>query len=200
MPDAFLRFAMAVPPLAAIGIPTLADAKANAADGASVCGTLLRAAFVESAPRDRFEFANGSSAGWRVAALTLDLEGSAGRLVFDTAEGGVGVEVFQPFRAEEGPVRLRDARVPGDGEERLALEFDESGSGAFVSGETFVFSIDVDDRLADSELGQIRVSGSEIEGGRLSVELVHDDGMAESLAGRLDERAVAELVGTPCPG
>lgn len=120
--------------------------------------------FTESAPRDRFEVINDSSPGQRIQRLTLNLTGSAGRLIFDTAEGGTGVEVFQPFRVESGEARLSKTPVVKDGSDRLELTFTQ-----FEPGQRLVFSIDVDDRLPASDLGQIRVSGSEMAGALLSV-------------------------------
>lgn len=120
--------------------------------------------FTESAPRDRFEIRNNSSASQRIQRLTLDLNGSAGRLIFDTTEGGTGVDVFQPFRIEPGTARLGGTPVVLDGSERLSVDFTR-----FEPGDSFQFSIDVDDRLTASDLGQTRVSGSEMQGARLTV-------------------------------
>jgi len=206
-----VRCIVAAGPLVALSaVAALTASAPTAAEGRDACGARLDGAFVESAPRDRFEFTNASRPGWTVAGLTLDLDGSAGRLVFDTAPGGQGVEVFQPFRTESGVVRVADVRAPDDGGETLALEFvattrnaSEGDAGAdagvFDAGATYVFSIDVDDRLRESDLGQIRVSGSEIAGGRLSARIVHESGVVERLDGPFDATARVELLGTPCP-
>ena len=113
------------------------------------------------------------------------------------------------MRVEEGAVTVREIDLPADGEENLVLHFGAtdsgtigaavSGAGVFVAGTSFAFSIDVDDRLEASELGQTRISGEEIEGGRLSVELVHTAGITEMLAGYFGADARVELIGTPCP-
>lgn len=122
----------------------------SATQAADCTGASLR--FVESAPRDRFELTVGTQP---LKAVQVDLRGSAGRLIFDTADGGTGVEVFQPLR-DEGGTQVNDV---ADGAEaiKVALRDGKAGSRA-------VFSIDVDDRLASSDLGQIRVTGGEMAG------------------------------------
>lgn len=152
---------------------------AQAAQAASVCVQDVSLVFVESAPRDRFEVSNDSSSGQRIQRLTLDLAGSAGRLIFDTVEGGAGIDVFQPFRVESGEARLSATPVVPDGSERLDLAFTR-----FESGQRFVFSIDADDRLTASDLGQTRVSGSELKGALLTV--VVGPGAGREIQARVD--------------
>ena len=159
------------------------------------CGHTLDVRFIESAPRDRFEFVNRSGDATQVIDATVDLTGSAGELVFDTVDGGAGVEVFQPFRIEEGAALLVDSTLPEDGGERIALAFE-----AFGPGERFVFSIDVDDRLPSSELGQIRVAGSEITGASLTVSLASADGESISHTAVFDAEARATIAGSSCAG
>lgn len=148
--------------LAVAGMPWLAHAEVD-------CRQQVTLVFTESAPRDLFEIRNESSSGQQIQRLTLDLAPSAGRLVFDTVAGGTGVEVFQPFRTEPGEAKLADAPVVKDGAERLELSF-----ARFDPGQQFRFSIDVDDRLTTSDMGQIRVSGREMEGAVLTVALGAD--------------------------
>jgi hypothetical protein len=148
---------------------------------APACVQEVSMVFVESAPRDRFEIRNDSSTGQRIQQLTLDLSPSAGRLIFDTLEGGTGVEVFQPFRVETGEAKLRGSPVIQDGSERLTLNFTR-----FEPGERFVFSIDVDDQLTASDLGQIRVSGPEMEGALLSAVFGPSGGASTKLQARVD--------------
>lgn len=123
---------------------------AGGAQAAECTGASLR--FVESAPRDRFELTVGTQP---LRAVEVDLRGSAGRLIFDTADGGTGVEVFQPLR-DEGGTQAGDV---ADGAEAIKVALRDSKAGSRA-----VFSIDVDDRLASSELGQIRVTGGEMAG------------------------------------
>lgn len=123
---------------------------AGAAQAADCTGASLR--FVESAPRDRFELVMGTQA---LRAVTVDLRGSAGRLIFDTADGGTGVEVFQPLRDEGGTT----AGDVADGAEVVTVALRDARAGGRAA-----FSIDVDDRMTSSDLGQIRVTGGEMEG------------------------------------
>lgn len=150
-----------------------------AAHATTTCAQNVSLAFVESAPRDRFEVSNDSLPGQRIQRLTLDLAGSAGRLIFDTVEGGAGIDVFQPFRVESGEARLSATPVVPDGSERLELVFTR-----FEAGQRFVFSIDVDDRLTASDLGQTRVSDSELKGALLTV--VVGPGAGREIQARVD--------------
>ncbi|MEQ6201732.1 aggregation factor core [Sulfitobacter sp. HNIBRBA2951] len=123
---------------------------AGAAQAADCTGASLR--FVESAPRDRFELQIGTQP---LRAVTVDLRGSAGRLIFDTEDGGTGVEVFQPLR-DEGGTQASDV---ADGAEVIKVALRETAAGGRAA-----FSIDVDDRMTSSDLGQIRVTGGEMAG------------------------------------
>ncbi len=120
---------------------------------AQTCGLDLEARFVEGAPVDRFIITNGEASDIALSGVTFDLTPSKGRLIFDTASGGQGVEVFQPFRSDAASVTV------ADGAEGLRIPLNGLKSQGQMS-----FSIDVDDRLTSSELGQIRVSGSEMQG------------------------------------
>jgi hypothetical protein len=159
----------------------------------SACVHDVSMVFTESAPRDRFEIRNDSSAGQRIQRLTLDLSGSAGRLIFDTTVGGTGVQVFQPFRIEPGEAKLKGSPVVQDGSDRLTLDFTR-----FEPGQRFRFSIDVDDRLPASDLGQIRISGREMEGALLTAVIGPSRAKGAELLARVgsNNRARAKAV---CP-
>ena len=131
---------------------------------AETCGVDVHARFIESAPRDSFVFENKSSVPADITNLSLDLRPSAGRLIFDTESGGAGVEVFQLYRGESSDAELAALPSVRDGDDTLALAFK-----SFGAGQTYRFSIDVDDQLTNSDLGQIRVSGGEMQGATLSV-------------------------------
>lgn len=146
-----------------------------AAQAADCTGAALQ--FVESAPRDRFELVMGADA---LRAVSVDLRGSAGRLIFDTASGGTGVEVFQPLRDEGGTVSGNVA----DGAEVIRVGL----RGARAGGRA-AFSIDVDDRLAASDLGQIRVTGGEMAGATATFETT--DGQKIVAIFDAENRAVA---------
>ena len=152
-----------------------------AAQAATTCVQDVSLVFTESAPRDRFEVSNDSSSGQRIQRLTLDLAGSAGRLIFDTVEGGPGINVFQPFRIESGEARLGMTPVVPDGSDRLELAFTR-----FEPGQRFVFSIDVDDRLTASNLGQTRVVGAELQGALLTVVVGPSGGAGREIQARVD--------------
>jgi hypothetical protein len=177
----------------ALWIATLLSALPLLTHAASACVHEVSMVFTESAPRDRFEIHNGSSAGQRIQRLTLDLSGSLGKLIFDTIEGGTGVEVFQPFRIEPGEAQLKGSPVVQDGSDRLTLDF-----ARFEPGQHFRFSIDVDDQLAASDLGQIRVSGREMEGALLTAVLGPRGGAGTELQARVDGNNRARVKAS-CP-
>lgn len=116
--------------------------------------------FVESAPKDWFEVKNTGNCELADLIMEIDLSQSAGKLIFDTTGRGAGVEVFQPFEVRSGNLALHATSRVQDGERSLAISIPKLGPDSSVS-----FTIDVDDTLKNSELGQIRVSGSEIQGG-----------------------------------
>ena len=146
----------------------------------AVCGLRVDVAFGESAPRDRMTITNGSDAA--IAGMTFDLSTSVGQIIFDTLSGGDGVEVFQDFQVERGDATLAAEPIAQDGSDVLELRFE-----SFLPEEDFVFSIDVDDRLENSELGQIQVTGSEIDGAVVVVEFAN----GETLSGSFDTNSKA---------
>jgi hypothetical protein len=113
--------------------------------------------FVESAPKDRFVLHNTSQCALNDLTVHLDLSNSVGHLIFDTTATGAGVEVFQPFEVKKGNLKLISASEVKDGDSTLSLSIQSIAANDSVS-----FTIDVDDTLTQSELGNIRVSGSEI--------------------------------------
>ncbi len=124
----------------------------------STAASRVEIRFVESAPKDSFIIVNGGKCDLRDFVLDLDLAASRGQLVFDTTEAGAGVEVFQPFESLEGGLTLVSAKTVADGDKTLSVR------GALLpSNQSVSFTIDVDDTLADSSLGQIRVTGAEIQ-------------------------------------
>ena len=122
--------------------------------------------FNESAPKDIFTIKNLSQCDLENLELDIDLSSSAGGLIFDTTAAGAGVEVFQPFEVRQGTIVLTSSKNVNDGDSGLSVSIDKITAGGSVS-----FTIDVDDTLAKGELGNIRVSGAEIEGGAASLHL-----------------------------
>lgn len=115
--------------------------------------------FIEGAPKDTFVIANASSCTLDAFTVEFDLSLSAGKLIFDTTAVGAGVEVFQPFEVRSGDIQLASGQKVDDGKEQLTIAV-----ASLKPQESVSFTIDVDDRLSNSDLGQIRVSDAEIAG------------------------------------
>ena len=129
--------------------------------------------FVEGAPKDSFEIVNSGGCPTGPVVVVVDLTETAGKLIFDTTETGAGVEVYQPFELVRGQDIVDAATIPTDGARSVTLTF-----STIAPKQSAKFTIDVDDTLTFSDLGQIRVSGAEIEGGRVAVSV---DGAPERL-------------------
>lgn len=162
---------------------------------AQACGPAVEIEFTEGAPKDRFEIRNVSNGAWGLTSLSIQLAGSKGDLVFDTAPGGEGLSVYQPFEVQSGAadVSLRGVPAVRDGDRAMDLEFD-----AFWSGKNFDFTIDLDDRLPVSEYGQTMISGAEIEGAVVIASFVDQDGVASVQKGTFGSDARAVLNGGTC--
>lgn len=130
--------------------------------------TGVEVTFRESAPKDSFIFKNTSKCNLENLVLNIDLSKSAGRLIFDTTATGAGVEVFQPFEVLRGDITLASASSVKDGDKKLSLNVKKLAPNESVS-----FTIDLDDTLAKSSLGNIRISDSEIKGGMISLSLTN---------------------------
>ncbi|MEO0442975.1 MAG: aggregation factor core [Pseudomonadota bacterium] len=118
--------------------------------------------FTESAPKDRFSITNQGKCTFNQIAVSIDLSSSSGKLFFDTSAQGDGVDVFQPFEASQGEYALvsqRGGETVIDGDNQLTLLIE-----TLVPGDRLEFTIDVDDRLPNSALGQTQISSAEIEG------------------------------------
>lgn len=126
--------------------------------------TTLEVRFIESAPKDRFVISNLGECNLSNFVLTIDLTESKGKLIFDTTETGAGVEVFQPFEVTEGNIELASTDFVNDGDTILSLQISELDGNTKSS-----FTIDLDDTLENSDLGMIRVTGSEIEGATVNI-------------------------------
>lgn len=155
---------------------------------AADCTTGLSVNFIESAPRDRFELVNTSHAAMSVLSVQINLTSSNGKLIFDTEDGGTGVEVFQPYREDSRDASLQTQPVVADGAERLDLAFTN-----FPSKSRYTFSIDVDDQLVQSQLGQIRVAGSEMAGAELTVVFAGLDKTEVTSTATFDARSRANI-------
>ena len=122
----------------------------------------LEVRFREGAPKDRFTISNRAACPVADTVLTIDLEGSAAALIFDTTGAGAGVEVFQPFAVVEGRDALASEPVVRDGDRAIALPIRFLAPGGRIA-----FTIDVDDTV---EKRGITVSDSEIRGASVRLE------------------------------
>lgn len=148
----------------------------------------ITVSFVESAPKDRFEIKNTGSCDIASAVVTVDLTGSAGKLVFDTTASGAGVQVFQPFEVREGELSLISANQVSDGDKALSVSVNNLPAGKLAS-----FTIDVDDTLPKSQLGMIRVTDSEIKGGQITVEM-----SGKTSSAQFNDQGVAAIPESNC--
>jgi len=120
--------------------------------------------FSEGAPKDRFTISNQGKCSLKNLTVDLDLSKSQGKLIFDITGAGAGVEVFQPFEVTEGQLTLASGTSVKDGDSAMSLLIKSLNPGQRAS-----FTIDVDDTIPSGALGMIRVAGSEIKGGTVSI-------------------------------
>jgi len=149
----------------------------------------VQISFVEGAPKDRFTIKNAGNCDLVNAKMTVDLTSSAGGLIFDTTADGAGVEVFQPFESTDNQQAVLLIDPVSDGDQHMSIRIPELAVGTSVS-----FTIDVDDTLVNSELGQIRVSDSEIAGGTVAITLGNSDAFNASF-----DSASRVVIEVPCP-
>jgi hypothetical protein len=160
---------------------------------AAACGPAIEVRFIDAADGDVFTVRNVSEQPWSLVSLVIRLAGSRGRLVFDTAGGGPGYSMHQPFAAVNGEVGLLDAPDVGDGADEVTLRFSR-----FTPGRDFLFVIDVDDRLEFSDFGRAVVSGAEIEGAGAEAVLTMEGGVRSVAHGRFGDGGRAVLRGGLC--
>ncbi|WP_422064559.1 aggregation factor core [Shimia sp.] len=145
----------------------------------------LSVRFVEGAPKDRFEIKNEGDCVLRESVITLDMSTSQGALIFDVADGGAGVEVFQPFEVVTGKDALASVPAVMDGQNAVDLRISKLSSGDKIS-----FTTDVDDTLGARE---ITVSGSEIADATVTL-----TGSQGQRSAQFDTAAKAWVVGFSC--
>lgn len=126
--------------------------------------------FIESAPKDSFVVRNISSCVLNDFVVDIDLNGTAGKLIFDTTATGAGVEVFQPFEIVEGEINLISSNSVKDGDKKLSIAV-----ASLAPNKSVRFTIDVDDTLSNSALGNIRVTNSEMENGTVNLVLADSE-------------------------
>lgn len=144
--------------------------------------------FLEGAPKDKFIIENTSSCDTGTFELTIDLSGSQAGLIFDTTASGAGVEVYQPLEIAQGQDYAAQTPQIRDGETELGVSLKNLPASKQV-----IYTIDVDDTQAASDLGQIRVSGAEITGA--TVRLLQDGTNTEAT---FDATGVAQIKTNSC--
>jgi len=146
--------------------------------------------FTEAAPKDNFTITNRARCDLAIETLTIDLDGSAGDLIFDTTAGGEGSSVYQPFELVAGGDKVRAVTEVTDGGRAVTFEFT-----GLESGEYAMFTIDVDDRVAEGPMGPTMVAGSEIAGARLTAVLVGPTGARQTIEARFEGTTAGVLLG-----
>ena len=125
----------------------------------------LSVRFIEGAPKDTFIIENTGKCALDNVVVDIDLASSDGKLFFDTTAAGAGVEVFQPFEVRSGQFTVANQSI-SDGNDAISLNVAQLAVGGNIS-----FTIDVDDQLSNGDWGQIRISGSEINGAQARLTL-----------------------------
>ncbi|MEO0636455.1 MAG: hypothetical protein AAFY73_07390 [Pseudomonadota bacterium] len=178
--------------LAALSMAAAAQSTHQSADRGA-CGVSLSARFIEGAPTDRFEISNNSADGWSVTSATFDLAPAPAGLIFDTENGGGGLQVFQPFEASDSTAKLAGTSGLSDGGTSLTIDF-----ASFAPGETFAFTIDIDDSLENSARSQTQVVGNEIEGAVLTAAITGSGGRSITIEGTFGAYAFADVQPVDC--
>ncbi len=153
----------------------------------------IRVLFREGAPKDSFELRNTGGCALGPMELIVDLNGSAGSLIFDTQAQGPGVEVYQPFELVQGASLVREASELRDGGRAISLSIT-----GLAPQQAVAFTIDVDDTLTESPLGQTRVAGSEIKGAKITARFDGTAALKPEVTARFDRDAVAVLPVSSC--
>jgi hypothetical protein len=103
------------------------------------------------------------------------------------------VEVFQPYQSVSGNAELSTVALVEDGSDAINLDFKK-----FSGGDSFTFSIDVDDQLTASELGQIRVTGGEMAQAKAVFLIENPDGSTVKKTASFNNQNEALLKLTGC--
>lgn len=168
----------------------------SAGTPAWACGAKVEIQFFDSAG-DIFQITNKSEAPFALVSLIIRLTGSRGRLFFDTAEGGPGASMPEPFApvagTGESDVGFLGATAVNDGDEQVMLRFSD-----FRPGREFIFVVDVDDRLENSDFGQAVISGDEIDGAGAEAVLIQKGGRRSKVKGVFGTDGRALLKGGVC--
>ena len=170
----------------------LAATAITAPKPAAACGPEVIIQFIDSGP-DVFIIDNKSREDWTLLSLEFRSANSIGRVVFDTDFGGQGSSEPYQFEVVPGEVSLMKEPVVADGAEALDLHF-----ANFSAGRKFMFTIDLDDRLESSPMGQAHVTGEEIAGAEVSGVFSHPKIGKGSAHGTFGSDGEAHLRGATC--
>lgn len=150
----------------------------------------LSVRFEESAPKDRFIITNGSSCEVATAFLAVDLGGSRSGLIFDTVSGGAGENVSQPLEVSDGEAFLASVPRVSDGATNVGIEVTGLKSGGRI-----VLTVDVDDSVPSGPRGVQMISGSEIEGAIVALDIPGEARQEAAFNDRGDVRLVLPTCG-----
>jgi len=148
----------------------------------------LSVQFIEGAPTDSFVVRNTSTCILPAQVVSFDLSTSAAGLIFDVTDNGAGVEVFQPLKVVGANPLVLGTSTITDGDQTLDLQLDQ-----MQPNDQLRITFDMDDTLENGELGQIRVSRSEIEGASVTSTATPDDTTAV-----FDTKGLAVLTNPNC--
>lgn len=158
------------------------SAKKKASPG---CGPRAIVEYTDDDP-DYFIVKNRSPEGWSLVKLGIDLERTAGNLVFDPDTGGPGVGGAAQFYADSKPdIRLTGTVPAQDGGKTLALSFE-----GFAPGRDYDFSVDLDTLGRDG--GTTWVLPQDMANGHAIATFRGPTGQEETVDAIFDETATAD--------
>lgn len=153
--------------------------------GAPGCGPRVWVEYTDDDP-DYFIIKNRSPEGWSLTMLAIDLEDSAGNLVFDTREGGPGVGGASQFYPDPvSPVRLVGTIPAQDGGRTIGLRFEE-----FLQERDYTFYVDLD--AISSGGGRTWVLPDDMKGARVLATFTGPSGQRDKIDAVFDARAEAD--------
>ena len=143
--------------------------------------------FEEDAPKDRFVISNSSYCSLDNVDLELNLVGSGGRLVFDTAPEGD--RIYQSTRVDVKNSSILDLPVIDEGQTALLLSFATIGS----QGQA-VIEVDVDDLTNAMNDEEVTLTSEAIAGTMISLV----DLKGAKMVSQFNENAEAVIEGVTC--
>lgn len=149
------------------------------------CGPRVWIEYTDDDP-DYFIIKNRSPKGWSLVMLAIDLAPSAGNLVFDTDEGGLGVGGASPFYPDAvSPVRLIGTVPAQDGGRTIGLQFEK-----FLQDRDYTFHVDLD--AIPSTGGRTWVLPADVKGAKVLATFKGPSGQNEKIDAIFDDNAEAD--------